>query len=252
MNFLQVLYQTNFELNTMQSSCGMTLIFLLVRLQWNKSNTEIGEVKETSKGNSSITENPHSAGQLTSQRFVLHMTTTVSPSTISHAAPAAANTKENIMKRTETISGAKGIRLRSSDGTTFSSNVSQKWNKLRTSFHRSPMSLATFRTTGDFSEVIKSAAPTPSCTVTPSHSTVIYTTLGASVLPSDNSSTKPTLLWVSVTLTSPMAKQDSPTPYFNPIQQTKKLNHNSSNPSTASPNPKDANEGKDLTKVQPV
>lgn len=107
----------------------MTLIFLLVKLQWNKSNTEAGEVKETSKGNSSITENHHSAVQLTSQRFVLHMTITVSPSTISHAAPAAANAKENVMKRTEIISGAKSIPLRSSDGTTFSSNVSKKWNK---------------------------------------------------------------------------------------------------------------------------
>lgn len=126
-------------------------------------------------------------------------------------------------------------------------------NNSATSFHRSPMSLATFRTTGDFSEVTKSAAPTASCTVTPSHSTVIYTTLGASVLPSDNSSIKPTLLFpISVTVTSPMVKQDSPTPYFNPIQQTTKVNHNSSNPSTASPNPKDASEGKDLTKVQLV
>lgn len=64
-------------------------------------------MKETSKGNSS--ENHQSPLQLTSQRFVLHMTTTVSPSNISHAAPAAASAKKNVMKRTEIISGAKHI-----------------------------------------------------------------------------------------------------------------------------------------------
>ncbi|KAM7035032.1 LOW QUALITY PROTEIN: mucin-15 [Acridotheres tristis] len=201
----------------MQPSCRMTLIFLHVRLQWNRSNTEAGE--ETSKGNSSITKNHQSPVQLTSQRFVLQMAITVSPSTISHAASAAANAKENIIKRTEIISGAKSISL-------------------------SPISLATFRT-GDFSEVTKSAAATSTSTVTPSHSTVIYTTLGALVLPSDNSSIKLIMLFpISVILRSPMVKQDSPTSNFNP--QTTKLNHNSRNPSTASPNPKDANKWENL------
>lgn len=125
-------------------------------------------------------------------------------------------------------------------------------NNSATNFHRSPRSLATFRTTGDFSEVTKCAAATSISTVTPSHSTVIYASLGTSVLPSDNSSIKPIMFLISVTLTSPLVKQHSPTPNFNPIQQTTKLHHNSSNPSTASPNPKDANEGNDLTKVQLV
>ncbi|NXB04492.1 MUC15 protein, partial [Cnemophilus loriae] len=120
-------------------------------------------------------------------------------------------------------------------------------NNSATNFHRSPVSLATFRTTGDFSEVNKSAAATSPSTVTPSHSIVICTTLGASVLPSNNSSIKSTMLFlISVTLTSPMVKQDSPTPNFNLIQQT--TNHNSSNPSTASPNPKDASEYKNNKK----
>lgn len=123
-------------------------------------------------------------------------------------------------------------------------------NNSTTNIHRSPLSSATFRTTGDFSEVSKSAAATSTSTVTPSHSTVIYTTLRVLVLPSDNSSIKPTMLFlISVILTLPMVKQDSPTPNFNHIHQTTKLNHNFSNPTTASPNPKDANEGKDLTKV---
>lgn len=126
-------------------------------------------------------------------------------------------------------------------------------NNSATNIHRSPISLATCRTTGDFSEVTKIAAVTSTSTVTPSHSTVIYTALGVLVLPSDNFSIKHTMLFpISVILTSPMVKQDSPTPNFNSIQQTAKLNHNSSNPATALPNPKDANEDKDLSKVQLV
>ncbi|NXK69392.1 MUC15 protein, partial [Sylvietta virens] len=189
--------------------------------------------------------------QLTSLRFVLHMTTTVSPSTIIHAAPAAANAKENVMKRTEIISGAKSIFLKSSDGITFSSNVPKNAiNNSAINMYRSSMSSATFRTTDDFSEVTKSAAAMSTSTWTPSHSTVIYTTLGALVLPSDNSSIKPTMLFpISVILTSPIVKQDSPTPNFNPIQQTTKLNNNSSKPVTASPNPKDANEVKTKKEV---
>ncbi|NWV22113.1 MUC15 protein, partial [Origma solitaria] len=184
--------------------------------------------------------------QPTSQRFVLHMTTALSPSTISHAAPAATNAEENVTKTTEIITGAKSTSLRSPDGTTFSSTVSENGtNNSATNFYRSLMSLATFRTTDGFSEVIKSAAATSTSTLTPSHPTVTYTTVGASVLPRKNSSVNPTtLLPISVTLTSPMAKQDSPTPNLNPLQQTTKLNRNSSNLSIASPNPKDAREDK--------
>ncbi|NWV82083.1 MUC15 protein, partial [Dasyornis broadbenti] len=184
--------------------------------------------------------------QLTSQRFVLNMTTAVSPSTISHATPAVANVNENVTKRTEMITEAKSTSLSSSDGTTFSPTVSKNGtNNSATNFHRSLMSLATFRTTNDFSEVTKSAAATSTSTETPSHSTVTYTTPGASVLPSDNPSINPTMLFpISVPLTSPKVKQDSPTTNVNPIQQTTKLNHNSSNSSIASPNPKDASEDK--------
>ncbi|NXU09563.1 MUC15 protein, partial [Pardalotus punctatus] len=184
--------------------------------------------------------------QSTSQRLLLHMATTLSPSTISHAAPAAANAKENVTKTTEMISGAKSTSLRSSDGTTFSSTVSKNGTSNSvTNFHRGLMSLATFRTTDDISEVTKSAAATSTSTGTPSYSTVTYTTLRASVIPSENSSINPTMLVpISVTVTSPMVKQDSPTPNFNPLEQTTKLNHNSSNSSIASPNPKDASEDK--------
>ncbi|NXY31568.1 MUC15 protein, partial [Pomatorhinus ruficollis] len=119
-----------------------------------------------------------------------------------------------------------------------------------TNIHRSSMSLATFRTTGDFSEVTKSAAATSTSTVTPSHSTVIYTTLRVLVLPSGNSSIKPTMLFlISVILTSPIVKQDSLTSNFNHIQQTTKLNHNSSNRTTTSPNRKDASEDKNNKEV---
>ncbi|NWV44197.1 MUC15 protein, partial [Grantiella picta] len=183
--------------------------------------------------------------QPTSQRFVLHMTTTVSPSTISHTAPAATNANENVTKTPEMISETKSTSLRSSDVTTFSSTVPKnETNNSVTNSHRSQMSLATFRTTDDFSEVTKSAAATSTSTVTPSHSTATYTTLGASVLPSENSSINPTTSFhISVTLTSPMEKQDGSTPNFNPIQTTK-LDLNSSNLSIASPNPKDASEDK--------
>ncbi|NXM60037.1 MUC15 protein, partial [Illadopsis cleaveri] len=126
-------------------------------------------------------------------------------------------------------------------------------NNSATNSHRSPMSLTTFRATGDFSEVTKSAAATSTSTVTPSHSTIIYTTLRVLVLPSDNSSIKPTMLFlINVILTSPMVKQDSPTSNFKDIQQTTKLNHNSSNPTTASPNPKDANKDKNNKEVVTV
>ncbi|XP_051632791.1 mucin-15 [Manacus candei] len=230
----------------MQPSHGMILIFLLARLQWNRSNTEAGEVKEESKQNSSITDNHQSAVKPTSQRFVLHRTTVVNPSVISDAAATAANANENIMKGTEMISGANSTSPRFSDGTTLSSNVPKDGtNNSTTNFHRSPTTLATFRTMGDFSGVTKSLAATPTSTVTPSNSTVTYITPGDLELPSDNSSINSTTSFpISVTLTSPTEKQDSPTPNFNPTQQTTKINYNASNPFTASPNPKDANEDK--------
>ncbi|NWV70942.1 MUC15 protein, partial [Malurus elegans] len=183
--------------------------------------------------------------QLTSQRFVLHTTTTLNPSTISWAAPAAANTEQNAMKTTEMISGAKSTSLRSSDGTTFSSNESKNGvNNSTTNSYRSVTSSATFTTTADFSNVTKSAAAESAPTVTPNHSTATFTTPGASELPSGNSSSSPTsvLFPSSVTLTSP--KGDSPTPNLNPTAHTTQLNGSSSSPSIAPPNPKDASQDK--------
>ncbi|NXC23864.1 MUC15 protein, partial [Campylorhamphus procurvoides] len=181
-----------------------------------------------------------------SQSFVPYRTTATNPSIISDAAPTAANAKENVTKTTEITSGANTTSPRFSDGTTLSSSVSKDGtNNSTTNFPRSPTSFTTFRTTGDSSGVTKSAAATPASTGTPSHSTVTFSTLGALVLPSDNSTTNLTMLYpVTVTLTSPTVKQDSPTPNFNPSQPTTKLNYNSSNTSTASPNPKDASEAK--------
>ncbi|NXP23962.1 MUC15 protein, partial [Scytalopus superciliaris] len=182
----------------------------------------------------------------TSQRFFLSRTTATTPSIISDTAPTAASAKENVTRRTEMTSGANSTSPWFSDGTTFSPNVSKDGtNNSTTNFHRSPTSLATFRTTGDFSEMTKSAAATSASTVTPGHSTVTHSAPGSLVLPSDNSPINPTMLFpVTVTLTTPTVKQDSPTPNFNPIQQTTKLNYNSSNTSTASPNAKDASEDK--------
>ncbi|NXT34630.1 MUC15 protein, partial [Pelecanoides urinatrix] len=187
--------------------------------------------------------------QPTSHGFVLPMTTAINPSTISHAAPTTANAKKNVMRRGETSSRPNSTPPSSTDGTTSSSNVTMVSkdgiNNSATNFNRIPMSSATFTTTGDFSGVTKSAAATSTSTVTPSNSTVTYSTPSAAVLPSDNSSTNPAALFpTGITLTSPTVKQDSPTPNFNPIQQTTELNHNFSNPSTASSNSKDANEEK--------
>ncbi|NXK98146.1 MUC15 protein, partial [Formicarius rufipectus] len=180
----------------------------------------------------------------TSQRLVPHRTTATNPSVISDAAPTAANAKENVTKRIEMTGGTNSTTPRFSDGTTLSSNVSKDGtSNSPTNFDRSQTSLATFRTMGDLSEATKSAAATSTSTVTPSPSTVAYGTPGALVLPSDNSPINPTKLF-PITLTPPTVKQDSTTPNFNPIQQTTKLNYNSSNTSTASPNPKDANEDK--------
>ncbi|NXL05326.1 MUC15 protein, partial [Mesembrinibis cayennensis] len=187
--------------------------------------------------------------QPTSRRSILPVTSAINPSTVSHAAPTTANAKQNVTKRTEMSSRPNSTLPRPTDGTTLSSNVTMVSkggiNNSATNFTRIPVSLATSTTTGDFSGVTKSAAATSTSTATPGNSTVTYSTPPAAVLPSDNSSINPIALFpTSVTLTSPMAKQDSPTPNFNPMQQTTEQNHNFSNPSTASSDAKDANEEK--------
>ncbi|NXN75432.1 MUC15 protein, partial [Himantopus himantopus] len=179
-----------------------------------------------------------------SHRFVLP----TNASTISRAAPTTASAQETVTERTEMSSWPNSTPPRSADVTTSSSNVTMASKggiaNSATNFSRIPTSLATFTTTGDFSGVTRSAAAASTSTATPSNSTVTYSTPSAAALPSDNASTNPTALFpTSVTLTSPTMK-DSPTPNFNPIQQTTVLNHNFSNPSTASPNSKDANEEK--------
>ncbi|NXW09327.1 MUC15 protein, partial [Fregetta grallaria] len=187
--------------------------------------------------------------QPTSHGFVLAMTTAINPSTVSHAAPTTANAKKKVTKRREMSSRPNSTPPSSSDGTTSSSNVTMVSkggiNNSATNFNRIPVSLGTFTTMGNFSGVTKSAAATSTSTVTPSNSTVTYSTPSAAALPSDNSSINPAALFpTGTTLTSPTVKQDSPTRNFNPIQQTTELNHNFSNPSTASSNSKDANEEK--------
>ncbi|KAM6393994.1 mucin-15 [Pluvialis apricaria] len=228
----------------MQPSCGTIFIFLLVRLQWNKCNTEGTTANETNNGNSSTTANNQSIVQQNSHSFVLPM----KPSTVSRAAPTSATAKENVTKRTETSSWPNSTLPRSTRGTTSSSNFNMASKggipNSATTFSRIPTSLATFTKTGDLSGATKSAAAASTSTATPNNSTVTYSSPSAAVLPSDNPSIKPTALFpTSVSLTSPTMK-DSPTPKFNPIQQTTEMNHNFSNPSTASPNSKDANEEK--------
>ncbi|KAF1524503.1 Mucin-15, partial [Eudyptes sclateri] len=185
--------------------------------------------------------------QPTSHRFVLPVTTAINPSTVSHAAPTTVNAQKNVTKRTEMSSRPNSTPPRSTDGTTLSSNVTMVSkggiNNSATNFNRIPMTSATF-TTDDFSGVTKSAAATSTSTAMRSNSTVTDSTPSAAVLPSDNYSVNlTTLLPTGVSLTSPMVKQDSPTPNFNPIQQTE-MNHIFSNPSTAVSNSKDANEEK--------
>ncbi|KAM6133210.1 mucin-15 [Phoenicopterus ruber ruber] len=231
----------------MQPSSGVFFIFLLVRLQWNKSNTEGRKINETNNGNRSIRENNQYTAQPTSHTLVLPVTTAINPSTVSHAAATTANAKENITRRTETSSWPKSTPPRSTDGTTSSSNVTLAStggiNNSATNFNRIPMSLATSTTTGDFSGETRGAAATSTSTATPSNSTVTYSTPSAAALPSDTSSINPTaLLPTGITLTSPTVKQDTPTPNFNP--KTTELNRNFSNPSTASSNSKDVNEDK--------
>lgn len=227
----------------------MIFIFLLVRLQWNKSNTEGAKLNGASDRNDSITDNNQSTVQSTSKRLVLTTTTAINPSIISHAAPTMATAEENVTERTEMSREPNSTPLRSTDGTTLSlsaTTVSKDGiNNSATIFNRIPVTLVTFTTTGDFSRLTKSAAPTSTSTETSSNSTATYSTPSPAVLPSDNSSINPTTLFTtSIALTSPMVKQDSTTKNFSPIQQTTELNHNFSNPSTASPDSKDADEDK--------
>ncbi|NWU58467.1 MUC15 protein, partial [Dromas ardeola] len=186
--------------------------------------------------------------QRASHKLILPLTTAINPSTIRRATPTAANAKENVMKEPEMSTRPKSTPLRATDDTTLSSTVTMVSkggiNNLDTNFSRIPMSLATLTSTGDSSGVTESAAAASTSTVTPSNSTVTYSTPSAVALPSDNPSVNPTMLFpTSVTLTSPTLK-DSPTPNLSPIHRTTELNHNFSNPSTASSNSKDANEEK--------
>ncbi|XP_064309406.1 mucin-15 [Phalacrocorax carbo] len=236
----------------MRLSCGMIFIFLLVRLQWNKSSAEGIEVNGTNNGNSSIRDKNQSTAQPITYRLLLSMATATNPSTTSHAAPTTSNAKKNVTKGTETSSQPKSTPStppRSTDGPTLSSNVTMVStggiNNSATNFNRIPMSLATFTTMGDFSGVTKSAAATSTSTAMPSNSTVTYSTPSAAMLPSGNSSINPVSSFpTGITLTSPTVKQDSPTPNIYPTQQSTDQHHNSSNPSTASPNSKDASEEK--------
>lgn len=227
----------------------MIFIFLLVRLQWNKSNTEGMKVNGAGDRNGSIT------AQSASQRLVLTMTTAINPSIVSHAAPAMANVKENVAETTEMSSQPHSTPPRSTDGTTLSSvatTVSKDGiNSSATTFNRIPVSLVTLTTTGDLSQLTKSAAATSTSTEIPSNSTVTYSTPSAVVLPSDNSSVNATTLFpTSIALTSPTVKEVSTTTNPSTILQATELNHNFSSSSTALPDTKDANAGKSITEDQ--
>ncbi|NXE79174.1 MUC15 protein, partial [Cochlearius cochlearius] len=187
--------------------------------------------------------------QPTSHRFALPMPTAMNPATVSYAAPTTANAQKNVTKRREMSTRPNSTPPRPTDGTALPSNVAMGSkggiNNSATNFNRIPMSLATFTTMGDFSRVTKSASAAPTSTVTPRNSTVTYSTPLAAVLPGDNSSINPIALFpTGITLTSPTVKQDSPTPNFNPTQQTTEQNHHFSNPSTTSSNSKDATKEK--------
>ncbi|NXG61274.1 MUC15 protein, partial [Hemiprocne comata] len=185
--------------------------------------------------------------QATSHRFLSRMTTARKSSTVSQAAPTSANTTTVVTNRSQMSNRLNSTPPKPTDGTTLSSNVTMVSKggitNSATYFTRTPMSLATFTTIGDFSGVTKTDAA--ASRATPSNSTATSSTPSAAVLPSDNSSINPTTLFpTSITLTSPMVKQDSPTTNLNPIQQTTEQNQNSSNPSTTSSNSEDANEEK--------
>ncbi|XP_074774236.1 mucin-15 [Athene noctua] len=231
----------------MQPSCGMIFIFLLVRLQWNKSNTEGKTLGEKSNGSSSVTDNNLAMVQPASQRLDLSMVTTTNPSPVSHVASTTTNAKENVMKTTEMRSWPNSTALRPTDGTTSSSNVTMVSkdgiNNSATNFNRT--SLAMFTTMGDFSGVTQSAAAIPISAATPRNTTATSHTPLSAEQPHDNSSiNSTTLIPTGITLTSPTAKQDSPTSNFNPTQQTTEQNHNFSNTSTTSSNSKDPREDK--------
>ncbi|XP_053923741.1 mucin-15 [Cuculus canorus] len=233
----------------MQPSCGMIFVFLLVKLEWNKSNSEGRNINETKNGNSSIRDNDQSAVQPTSHRTVLPTTIVINSSAISHTAATTVNAKENIMKSTEMSSWPKSTPLRATDGITLSSNVTMVSksgiSNSPTNLNRIPMSSATFTTVGNLSGVTKSAVATSTFTVTPSNSTATHSTASAAVLLRDNSSTNPTMLFpTGITLTSPMTKQDSSTLNFSTIQQTTEQNHNFINPFTTTSNAKDVSEDK--------
>ncbi|NXG52931.1 MUC15 protein, partial [Psilopogon haemacephalus] len=180
-------------------------------------------------------------------RSVLPAVTATEPSTISHVAATTANAKEKVTEGTVMSSWPNSTASRSTDSSTLSSNVmvaSKDRRSSATNFNRIPVALATF-TTGDFSGETKTAAATSSSTVTPSNSTVTYSTPSAALLPSDQASTNPTTLFpTGLALTSPMVTQDSPTPDSNSTQQATELNHDFINLSTTSPHSKDAREDK--------
>ncbi|NXP75814.1 MUC15 protein, partial [Ramphastos sulfuratus] len=165
---------------------------------------------------------------------------------ISHVVPTTANTKEKVTEGTVISSWSNSTAPRSTDSSTLSSNVivaSKDGRSSATNFNRIPMSLATFTTIGDFSGETKTATATSTETLT--NSTVTYSTPSAALLPSDNSSINPnTLFPTGLALTSPMVKQDSPTPNFNSTQEATELNHDFITLPTASPHSKDAREDK--------
>ncbi|XP_069713088.1 mucin-15 [Phaenicophaeus curvirostris] len=231
----------------MQPSCGIIFIFLLVKLEWNKSASEGRKVNKTKSGNSSIRDNDQSAVQPTSHRIVPPITIVIN-SSVSNTAPTTVNAKENIMKRTEMSSQPKSTPLRSTDGT-LSSNITAVSkggiSNSPTNFNNIPMSLATFTPMGNFSGVTKSAVATSAFTVTPSNTTGTHSTASVAVLPTDNSSTNLTTLFpTGITLTTSMAKQDSSTLNFSTIQRTTEQTRNFSNRSPTTSNAKDASEDK--------
>ncbi|KAM9372816.1 mucin-15 [Phaethornis superciliosus] len=216
----------------MQLSCGMILIFLLLRLQWNKSSTEGSIVKERNNENGSVRENDRSTVQRNSSKFILGMNTTIKPSTVT--ALTSGNT--NLMKREFSSSLPKSTPLTS----TLSSNVTVVPTNTATNFNRISTTSVTHVSTNGLSEVTTTdAAPS---TATPNNSTAPSSTAPASGLPSDNSAT--TISPTSITLTTPLVKQDSPTTNLNPIQQTTEQNHSFSSSLTASSNSEDAEEEK--------
>ncbi|XP_061855062.1 mucin-15 [Colius striatus] len=221
----------------MQPSWGMICIFLLVRLQWSKSYAEGRKINETNNGDISVTDSNQSTVRLTSER-VLPMPTATNSSTVSHTSPTTANAKQNV-----TSSWPRSMSLRSTNGTTSTSNATtvskDGINNSATNFNRIPTSLATFTTTGDFSGVTKSATDISASTATPSNSTVTSSNPLATEYPSSNSSIDSTVFPTGITLTSPTVKQDSSTLS---IQETTELSHNFSSHPTTSSNSEDDNE----------